>query len=108
MSLRHVFERYIVPVLVIQAVIVGGGYATGRELVEFFVSKGPATGLVGMFSTALLFIVGAMLSFAIERLFDTYDYRTFCRTHLGRFVWLFELGYIASLLLVLSVVSAAT
>jgi uncharacterized membrane protein YkvI len=36
--------RYIVPGLVIQAVLVGGGYATGRELVEFFISKGPATG----------------------------------------------------------------
>jgi uncharacterized membrane protein YkvI len=27
--------RLIVPGLVIQAVMVGGGYATGRELVEF-------------------------------------------------------------------------
>lgn len=108
MSLRHIFERYIVPGLVIQAVIVGGGYATGRELVEFFVSKGPATGLVGMFTTALLITAGAMLSFEIARLFNTFDYRSFCRTYLGRFVWLFEFGYIASLLLVLSVVSAAT
>lgn len=108
MSLRHVFERYIVPGLVIQAVIVGGGYATGRELVEFFVSKGPATGLAGMFVTALLFTIGSMISFEIARSFSAFDYRSFVRTYLGRFEVVFELGYIAALILTLSVVSAAT
>ena len=50
-----------------QAVLVGGGYATGRELVEFFVSKGPATGLAGLALTALWFSAGAMVSFELAR-----------------------------------------
>jgi uncharacterized membrane protein YkvI len=54
--------KYIVPGLVIQAVLVGGGYATGRELVEFFVSKGPATGLAGLALTAVFFSAGSMVA----------------------------------------------
>lgn len=105
--MRDFLERYLVPGLVIQAVIVGGGYATGRELVEFFISKGPATGLVGMVLTATLFSIVAAVSFELARRHHAFDYKTFCAIYLGRFVVLFELGYFASLLLVLAVISAA-
>lgn len=106
-TLRNFFERLLVPGLVIQAVIVGGGYATGRELIEFFVSAGPATGLAGMAVTAVLFSAGSMVAFELARLHRAFDYRSFCTIYLGRFALLFELGYFASLLLVLAVVSAA-
>lgn len=99
--------KYIVPGLVIQAVLVGGGYATGRELVEFFISKGPATALLAMALTALLFSAVAMISFELARQYHAFDYRSFCRIYLGRFWVLFEIGYYALLVLVLSVVSAA-
>jgi uncharacterized membrane protein YkvI len=99
--------KYIVPGLVIQAVLVGGGYATGRELVEFFVSKGPATGLAGLALTAVFFSAGSMVAFELARIYRAFDYRSFCRIYLGRFWVLFEVGYYALLLLVLSVVSAA-
>jgi uncharacterized membrane protein YkvI len=99
--------RYVVPGLVIQAVLVGGGYATGRELVEFFVSKGPATGLAGLALTALWFSAGAMVSFELARRYRAFDYKSFCRIFLGRFWVLFEIGYYALLLLVLSVLSSA-
>lgn len=107
MSLRTAFERYILPGLVIQAVIVGAGYATGRELVEFFVSKGPANGLLGMGVTALAFTIVTMVSFELARRARAFDYQSFCRIYLGRFAVVFELGYFALLLLTLSVVSAA-
>jgi uncharacterized membrane protein YkvI len=100
--------RYVVPGLVIQAVMVGGGYATGRELVEFFVSKGPATGVAGLALTALWMSAAAVVSFALARQFGAFDYRSFCRTFLGRFWVLFEVGYYALLLLILSVLSAAS
>jgi uncharacterized membrane protein YkvI len=99
--------RYVVPGLVIQAVLVGGGYATGRELVEFFVSKGPATGLAGLALTALWFSAGSMIAFELARRYRAFDYKSFSRIFLGRFWVLFEIGYYALLLLVLSVVSAA-
>ena len=99
---------YLVPGLVIQAVMVGGGYATGRELVEFFVSKGPATGLAGLALTAFWMSAAAVISFALARQSGAFDYRSFCRTFLGRFWVLFEAGYYALLLLILSVLSAAS
>jgi uncharacterized membrane protein YkvI len=99
--------RYIVPGLVIQAVLVGGGYATGRELVEFFVSKGPATAVAGLALTALWISGGAVVSFELARQYRAFDYRSFCRIFLGRFVVLFEIGYYALLLLILSVLASA-
>jgi uncharacterized membrane protein YkvI len=99
--------RYVVPGLVIQAVMVGGGYATGRELIEFFVSKGPATGLLGLALTALWISAAAAVSFELARQYRTFDYRTFSRIFLGRFWVLFEIGYYALLLLILSVLAAA-
>jgi putative CocE/NonD family hydrolase len=99
--------RLIVPGLVIMAVMVGGGYATGRELVEFFISKGPLTALAGLALTAFWISTAAMVSFELARRYQAFDYRSFCRIFIGPFSALFEVGYYALLLLVLSVVSAA-
>lgn len=99
--------RLIMPGLVVQAVMVGGGYATGRELVEFFLSNGPRTALAGMIITGAIFSLTAMIAFELARRFQAYDYRSLCRLFLGRFWWTFEVGYFSGLLLALSVVSAA-
>jgi uncharacterized protein len=99
--------RLVVPGLVIMAVMVGGGYATGRELVEFFISKGPRTALAGLALTAFWISAAAMISFELARRYQAFDYRSFCRIFIGPFSALFEVGYYALLLLVLSVVSAA-
>ena len=42
------FQRYLLPGFAFKAVVIGGGYATGRELVEFFLPSGPRGGLLGM------------------------------------------------------------
>ncbi|MBN8842204.1 MAG: hypothetical protein J0H88_03060 [Sphingomonadales bacterium] len=107
MAAGHYFKRLIVPGLVIQAVMVGGGYATGRELVEFFLSMGAANGLLGIAVTALLFSLSCMTAFELARTFRAYDYFSLCRQFLGPFAFLFEAGYLAALLLALAVVSAA-
>jgi uncharacterized membrane protein YkvI len=106
-SMSIFVRRYIIPGVIIQAVMAGGGYATGRELVEFFVLKGAATGLAGMLVTTVIFSTCCMISFEISRHFKTFDYASFCKTFMGPFFILFEGGYILSLLLVLSVVCAA-
>jgi uncharacterized membrane protein YkvI len=89
------------------AVMVGGGYSTGREIVEYFISKGPATGIVGMATTGLIAGLVAMISFELARKYQSFDYRTFTRLLLGRFAFLFEFGYFALLMLYLSVMTAA-
>ena len=42
------FQRFLLPGLAFKAVVIGGGYATGRELAEFFLPGGPWGGLLGM------------------------------------------------------------
>jgi uncharacterized membrane protein YkvI len=42
------FKKYLLPGFVFQSVLIGGGYGTGRELVEYFLSYGPLGGLLGM------------------------------------------------------------
>ena len=42
------FQRIFLPGFLFQSVMIGGGYATGRELVEFFLSAGPMEGLLGL------------------------------------------------------------
>lgn len=101
------FQRYLVPGLVYMAVMVGGGYSTGREITEFFLSKGPATGLVGMAMTGLLMAFVAVIAFELARRYKAFDYRTFTTLLLGRAALIFELGYFALLLLFLSVMTAA-
>jgi uncharacterized membrane protein YkvI len=100
-------RRYLVPGLVYMAVMVGGGYSTGREIVEFFLSRGPATALVGMAMTGVIMGVVPVIAFELARKYRTFDYRTFTSLLLGRAAIVFELGYFALLLLFLSVMTAA-
>ena len=44
-----IFKRYFLPGFAFKAVVIGGGYATGRELAEYFLPSGPWGGLLGMF-----------------------------------------------------------
>ena len=41
-------KKYLLPGFVFQSIVIGGGYGTGRELVEFFLTEGPAGGYLGM------------------------------------------------------------
>lgn len=70
--------RLIMPGLVVQAGMVGSGYATGHELVEFFLSNGPQTGFTRMILTGALFSITAMLSFELACRFEAFDYRSLC------------------------------
>ena len=45
------FQRFLLPGFAFKAVVIGGGYATGRELAEFFLPSGPWGGLAGMVVT---------------------------------------------------------
>jgi D-alanyl-D-alanine carboxypeptidase len=85
------FERFILPGLAFKAVIIGGGYATGRELAEFFGPSGARGGLYGMLVAMLVWSMIAALTFLYARAIDAQDYRSFFRHLLGPFWPLFEL-----------------
>lgn len=101
------FQRIWLPGFLFQSVIIGGGYATGRELVEFFLSAGPLGGLFGMLVATIAFSVIAALCFEFARVTSSYNYRRFFQQLLGRYWFLFELAYFCLGLLVLAVIGAA-
>lgn len=103
----HFLRIYIVPGLVFQSVVIGGGYATGRELIEFFASSGPIGGVLGLLVAGAVFSAVIATSFEFARLARAYDYRHFCKALLGPFWRLFEIAYFMLLVLILSVIGSA-
>lgn len=101
------FTRWILPGLGVKAVVIGGGYATGRELAEFFLSRGPWGGLYAILFATLLFSIFCSLTFVLARRLQTWDYKSFFKQLLGRGWHLFELAYVLFVVLILAVYGAA-
>lgn len=99
--------RWVLPGLGVKAVVIGGGYATGRELAEFFLSDGPWGGLYAILFATLLFSIFCALTFLAARRFGTFDYRSFFKKLLGPAWPLFELSYLLFVVLILAVYGAA-
>lgn len=101
------FQRFLLPGFALKAVIIGGGYATGRELAEYFVPSGPWGGLSAMLLATLIWSAVAALTFALARRMQAYDYRAFFEGLLGP-VWIaFEIAYLIFVVLILAVFGAA-
>ena len=101
------FRRYLLPGFVFEAAVIAGGYATGRELVEFFLPAGPWGGLLGMFVSMLFWSAVLMISFELARRARSYDYRSFFKLLLGPGWFLFEIAYLLLLVIILAVMGAA-
>lgn len=102
-----IWQRYLLPPVTFMSVVIGGGYATGRELVEFFMPAGPIGGLLGMLVAALVWSIVFALSLELARATRSYEYRSFFKQLLGPAWVLFEISYLMLLLLVLAVLGAA-
>ncbi|NLO03223.1 MAG: hypothetical protein GX126_13035 [Bacteroidales bacterium] len=106
---RSFFNKYLLPGFIFQSVIIGGGYGTGRELVEYFLRFGPVGGLLGMLLVVMVvWSVFLALTFEFSRLFRAFDYRIFFKKLLGRAWPVFEVTYIAYLIIVLAVLGSAS
>lgn len=105
--MSSLFKRYLLPGLIFQSVIVGGGYGTGREIAEFFLSHGPLGGLMGMMVALVAWSAVLAIAFEFARITKSYDYRSFFKALLGPGWRLFEVIYLLISLLVLSVLGAA-
>lgn len=101
------WRRCLLPGFVFQSVVIAGAYGTGQELVEFFLSRGPAGALLAMAVTTAVWSAVCAASYEFARVFRAFEYRSFFKALLGRFWGAFELLYFALLLLVLAVVAAA-
>ena len=101
------FQRYLLPGFAFKAVVIGGGYATGRELAEFFLPSGTWGGLAAMALSMLLFSLCCIVTFLFARQFGARDYVTFFKQLLGPGWVLFEGAYILFIVLILAVYGAA-
>ncbi|MEQ8207917.1 MAG: hypothetical protein RIA65_17200 [Woeseia sp.] len=98
---------YIVPGAVFQSVMIGGGYGTGREIVEYFTSYGSLGGLVGIAISFVMMAAVLAASFEFSRYFAVFDYRNFFKTLLGKGWFLFEILIVLQFLLILGVLASA-
>ena len=102
------FRRYLLPGFVFESAVIAGGYATGRELVQFFLlPAGPWGGLLGMFIAMLFWSAVLMVSFELVRIAKAYDYRSFFKLLLGPAWFLFEIAYFLLIVIVFAVMGAA-
>lgn len=101
-------KRLVMPGLIIQSTMMGGGYATGRELIEFFLQLGPVAGLLAMLVTMVIMSVIFAIAFEFARMFSLNDYRLFFKKLLGPAWVIFEMSWLAMMVLVLSVLGAAS
>ncbi|UCC71530.1 MAG: hypothetical protein JSV86_14210 [Gemmatimonadota bacterium] len=102
------FRKYLLPGFVFQSVVIAGGYGTGRELVEFFLSYGPLSGLLAMLLVSMvIWSAVCAASYEFARVFKSYDYRSFFTHLLGRGWFLYEVGYFVLLAIILAVIAAA-
>jgi uncharacterized membrane protein YkvI len=101
------FQRFLLPGFAFKALVIGGGYATGRELATFFLPSGPRGGLWAMLLSALVWSIVCTLTFLFAFQTRSRDYGTFFRHLLGPLWPTFEIAYALTLIVVLAVYSAA-
>lgn len=101
------FQRFLLPGLAFKAVVIGGGYATGRELAEFFLPSGPWGGLLGMLLAMLIWSVVCAITFMFAQATRSFDYRSFFGRLLGPAWVVFEVAYLLFMVLILAVFGAA-
>ena len=103
----NIWRCYLLPGFIFQAIIIAGGYGTGRELVEFFLQLGPKAGLLSLVVAGVVWSIVCACTFLLAQHFHAYDYRSFFQRLLGKYWWLFEISYILIITLVLAIVAAS-
>src|SRR5438105_10419958 len=71
------FQRFLLPGFAFKAVVIGGGYATGRELAEFFMPSGPWGGVAAMLLATVIWAAVCVATFLFARRFGALDFQPF-------------------------------
>lgn len=101
------FQRFLLPGFAFKGFVIGGGYATGRELAQFFLSSGPWGGLAGIVLAMLVWSLICAVTFTFAQAFNAFDYRSFFSNLLGKGWIVFEIAFVLFIILVLAVFGAA-
>jgi uncharacterized membrane protein YkvI len=100
-------QQILLPGVIFQSVLIGGAYATGREIVEYGARFG-SSGLWSVAAIGLGFSVITATAYEFARVTGTYDYRSFTRELIGPLWPLFDALYVAMVVVVIAVVGAAS
>lgn len=88
--------------------MIGGGYGTGREVMQYFTQYGLWGGIGAMAVACVTMSVFLAFLFEAARFFRAYDYMSLCKPLLGPVFPVLELLNVLMLVLVLAVLGAAT
>ncbi len=99
-------RRLVLPGIILQSVLIGGGYATGREIVEYggkFGAAGWISGLAIFFGFSLI----AFLSMEASRYWQVYDYKSLLKKLIGPGWIAYEIVYLLLAVLIIAVMASA-
>jgi hypothetical protein len=105
--MKDFFQRYLLPGFVFESAVIAGGYATGRELVQFFLPAGTVGRPARHDRQHAVLERVLMVSFELARMAKAYDYRSFFKLLLGPGWFLFEIAYFLLIVIVFAVMGAA-
>ncbi len=100
------FGALLLPAIILQSVLIGGGYATGREIVEYGARFG-ARGWIAVLAIFVGFSLTAFLTFEVARVFRAYSYKNFIRRLIGPLWPAFDLLFLAMATLIIAVMASA-
>jgi uncharacterized membrane protein YkvI len=105
-TLLHRFKRIFLPGIILQSVLIGGGYATGREIVEYG-GKFGASGWISGLGILLGFTMISFLTMESCRQWQVYDYKSLLKKLIGKGWVAYEVVYLLLAVLIIAVMAAA-
>lgn len=99
-------KRILLPGIILQSVLIGGGYATGREIVEYGAKFG-ASGWVSGLAIFLGFSLISILSMEACRQWQVYNYKSLLKKLIGPAWIVYEVIYLLLAVLIIAVMASA-
>lgn len=110
-SLKNFYEggyaKYILPGVLLQSVLIGGGYATGREIYSYGAKFG-AMGWISGLTIGIGFALFAFLTFEICCIYKVYDYKNYIRQVIGPLWPVMDILTVLIAIVLIAVMAAAT
>lgn len=101
------YARYILPGVLLQSVLIGGGYATGREIYSYGAKFGSMGWIAGL-TIGIGFALFAFLTFEICRIYKVYDYKNYIQKVIGPLWPVMDILTVLIAILLIAVMAAAT
>ncbi len=103
----RVYTRYLLPGVILQSVLIGGGYATGREIWSYGAKFG-AMGWISGITIGIGFALFAFLTFELCRIYKVYDYKNYIKQVIGPLWPVMDVLTVLISILLIAVMAAAT